>query len=181
MFAYCNNNPVNNVDPTGKSPFMTAVLAGATIGFAAMGSIGGVLISVGWMGASMGSSACSSSVGAAQPNVIAAEHHKKGTTNPFNRKKHEQGKARKQRDHFGEKGDARRTPNPNKRRTQYVEPIEPEYSFGDKLLSGVAAIGAAAGVVYFAANDITGVGTADDGAIEPLLKIIWDNVSILFA
>ena len=49
MFAYCENNLVNNVDPIGKSPFMTAVLAGATIGFAAMGSIGGVLISVGWV------------------------------------------------------------------------------------------------------------------------------------
>lgn len=92
-------------------------------------------------------------------------------------KKHEQGQARKQRDHFGEKVDDRRTPNPNKRRMQYVEP---EYSFGDKLLSGVAAIGAAAGVVYFAANDITELSTADDGAIAPLVKIIWDNVSILF-
>ena len=50
---------------------MTSVLAGATIGFNAMGSIGGVLISVGWMGASIGSSACSSSVGSVQPNVIA--------------------------------------------------------------------------------------------------------------
>lgn len=69
MFAYCNNNPVMYSDSTGKSLVMTSVLAGATIGFNAMGSIGGVLISVGWMGASMGSSACSSSVGAAQPYV----------------------------------------------------------------------------------------------------------------
>ena len=107
-----------------------------------------------WAG--FASIAVNKAISAAKENrnsAIGAEHHKKGTTNPANRKKHEQGQARKQRDNHGEKGDARRTPNPNKRRIQY---IEPEYSFGDKLLSGLAILGAGASVVFLAADDITG-------------------------
>ena len=43
MFAYCNNNPVNNVDPTGESLLVAAliILGGAIIG----GIIGGVVVS----------------------------------------------------------------------------------------------------------------------------------------
>ena len=47
--------------------------------------------------------------------LAAAEHHKKGTTNPSNQSKREKGQSRKQRDQGGEKGDVRRRPNPNKR------------------------------------------------------------------
>ena len=79
MFAYCNNNPVNNVDPTGKSPFMTAVLAGATIGFNIMGSTKGALISAGLMVASMGSSACSTKPGITTPESSYSAKNKDGS------------------------------------------------------------------------------------------------------
>lgn len=102
---------------------------------------------------------------------------KKGTTNESNRQKHEKGQARKQRDNNGEKGDARRRPNPNKRRPQNSEI---NIGVDERVLYSVVAVCAVVGVVYLVANDITGVGIADDAAIAPLLPIIWDNAAKAF-
>ena len=180
MFAYCGNNPVNMTDRNGSDP--TPAWAIRINSGTATPADYQKALSVNpnsWAG--FASIAVNKAISAAKENrnsAIGAEHHKKGTTNPANRKKHEQGQARKQRDNHGEKGDARRTPNPNKRRIQY---IEPEYSFGDKLLSGVAILGAGASVLFLAADDITGVGSADNVAIAPLLSVIWDNAAVVFS
>ena len=180
MFAYCGNNPVNMTDRNGSDP--TPAWAIRINSGTATPADYQKALSVNpnsWAG--FASIAVNKAISAAKENrnsAIGAEHHKKGTTNPTNRKKHEQGQARKQRDNHGEKGDARRTPNPNKRRIQY---IEPEYSFGDKLLSGVAILGAGASVLFLAADDITGVGSADNVAIAPLLSVIWDNAAVVFS
>lgn len=48
---------------------------------------------------------------------------------PSTKNKHEKGQTRKNKDNFGEKGDARRKPNPNKRRPNYMDasPYNPKY------------------------------------------------------
>lgn len=104
-------------------------------------------------------------------SIMTAEHHKRGTTNKSNQQKHEKGQSRKQRDNNGEKGDARRKPNPNKRRPLSIQ----------RMISLTIAVGATIGVIYLVANDITGVGIADDAAIAPLVPIILDNVGKAFS
>ena len=161
MFAYCGNNPVNMVDESGKnySKALKAVISAAILGLM-------------------------SAISVIPKNyrnniVLEAEHRKHGTTNPANRKKHEEGAARKNRDkNRREKGDARRKPNPNKRRSQN---IEPNYDLGDKVLSGFAVLGSAAAVAFLTADDATGIGAADDGAIPIMLEILWDSAKVIIS
>ena len=148
LYAYCGYNPVNRIDPDGKN----AIVFGAVLGALTIGQDPRKM----------------------RQDLIAAEHHKRGTTNKSNQQKHENGQARKNRDNFNEKGDARRTPNPNKRRSQN---IESDLSIDQKVVSGLILVGASLGVLYLIANDISGVGVADDVAIAPLLPIIWDNAA----
>ena len=152
MFTYCGNNPVIYFDPSGNAWILNGVYYVYD-----------------------GSAEDFHRAEHGQPprayeyakNILAAEHRKKGTTSPSKRNKHEEGQARKQRDNGGEKGDARRRPNPNKRR---------KYSVNEKVVSGLVIAGCVVTIVYLAANDATIVGAADDGAIAAVLPIIWDNV-----
>ena len=43
LYAYCGNDPVNYVDPTGHFLISTAVLIGAIIGAVAIGTVGGIV------------------------------------------------------------------------------------------------------------------------------------------
>ena len=101
---------------------------------------------------------------------MASEHHKRGTTNPSNKAKHENGQARKQRDKNGEKGDVRHKPNPNKRRTNKIE---------EKIVEGTILIGTSAIIIYLVANDVTVVGTADDAMLVAIVPIWWDCLAAI--
>ena len=109
--------------------------------------------------------------------LIAAEHHKRGTTNPSNRNKHEEGQSRKKKDKFGEKGDARRKKNPNKRRrTVFAEYAEDVF---DGIAGVVMITAGVVGVVYFIGNNVTGVGILDDSAIPACIPWILEGASKL--
>ena len=104
------------------------------------------------------------------------EHQKKGTTNPSNRNKHEEGQSRKNKDQGGEKGDSRRKPNPNKRRgnsnnSQQMTRIE----------AGALVITSTAFLVVLVLDDGTGIGAVDDVAIVPTLEAILQGIIIAFS
>ena len=103
-------------------------------------------------------------------------HKKKGTTSPHNRNKHEEGQTRRNRDNGGEKGDKRRTPNPNKRRTANSSMV-----ILKKVAVCAVAIVAVVGIVYIVANDATVVGIIDDAIIAPLGAIVWECASKVLA
>ena len=177
MFAYCLEDPVNLVDEVGCDP----------VPMWAQRVLGGTASVVDYMTAlSVDPNAWAGSarykvnraIGIAEAhNRISAlgynEHHKKGTTSPSNRNTHENGQARKQRDNRGEKGDARRTPNPNKRRPQ----LEVNGIDGETLVYGAVLVAASVAVVYLAVNDASVIGVLDDAAIVPLVPVIWDSVT----
>lgn len=98
------------------------------------------------------------------------------TDNGANKEKHEYGQARKQRDKSGEKGDARRKPNPNKRR-----PSSNSYSVDEKAVAAVTVAGVGIAIVWVVGNNATGVGVADDAALAGLIPIFWTNIEILNA
>ncbi|MPN53847.1 hypothetical protein SDC9_201515 [bioreactor metagenome] len=98
--------------------------------------------------------------------------------NRANQETHERGLARNQRDQGGEKGDARRKPNPNKRKPQK---IQLGFNIGERVLFASIAIGGTIALLYIVANDITGIGSADDMLAAPIVKVIWDNGSKVFA
>lgn len=60
-------------------------------------------------------------------DIILYKEHTKNS-NPHNKNKHQKGQARKQRDAGGEKGDARRKPNPNKRRQPNNAIVDQSYA-----------------------------------------------------
>ena len=35
-------------------------------------------------------------------------------------------------------------------------------------------------MTYVVANDVTGIGAADDGALVPLGAMLWDNLTLIF-
>ena len=198
MYAYCNNDPVNMVDSEGCDP--VPVWAKHIIAGNATESEYKTALSSNanaWAGSARFYVDKAIAIAKDRQNqqnntLLYSEHKKKGTTNQSNRKRHEEGQARKQRDNRGEKGDARRHPNPNKRPNRQVTnnvapnpsqkiPWMEEATIGERVFSGAVALGAAATVVYLIANDITGVGAADDGAIAPLIPIIWDNAAKVFS
>ena len=164
MFLYCLNNPIRYIDESGgrcdengpRSPWVMVTPSGRVV-----------------MG---GYTSENSSDDQESEIMLSAEHHKRGTTNKSNKGKHEKGQSRKQRDNGGEKGDARRKPNPNKRRhnADYI-------NFEERALSALIALGAFAGIVYLVGNDVTIVGIADDAAIGPMIVVLWDSLSKVFA
>ncbi|HBT65113.1 MAG TPA: hypothetical protein DEB10_10690 [Ruminococcaceae bacterium] len=114
LFAYCDNNPIVRVDHSGEI-WELALAGGGTAGFS-WGAFGtsilaglGAITPVGW--AVIIGAVVVVSVGA---GVYYYSEHTKGAR-PSTKGKHEKGQTRKGRDKGGEKGDARRKPNPNKR------------------------------------------------------------------
>ncbi len=173
MFAYCGNNPINMLDVWGMDPVPiwairindgTATIADYEKAFYANASQ--------WSGGARYTVDEAISIAKEQyPILLYNEHQKKGTTNPSNRAKHENGQARKQRDQHKEKADTRRKDHSNKRRHN-MDALALE-----RVGSAVVVVGATVGVVYLIANDVTGVGVIDNAAIVSLVPIIWDNAS----
>ena len=96
-YIYGNQNPVMFADFSGKSAL--AASAGIALLYEAAPYIIAGVAAIGSM------------------IMLATEHHKKGTTNPANKQKHQKGQKRKQTDKYGgEKGDARRTPRKDKKK-----------------------------------------------------------------
>ncbi len=173
MFTYCGNNPINMLDVWGMDPVPiwairindgTATIADYEKAFHANASQ--------WSGGARYTVDEAISIAKEQyPILLYNEHQKKGTTNPSNRAKHENGQARKQRDQHKEKADKRRKDHSNKRRHN-MDALALE-----RVGSAVVVVGATVGVVYLIANDVTGVGVIDNAAIVSLVPIIWDNAS----
>ena len=103
---------------------------------------------------------------------IVGNHHKKGTMNPSNREKHQNGEARARRDRGNEKGDIRRRPNPNKRPSSRMEVA---VDVGLKITTVAVTTVAAGALIYVVANDITGVGVVDDAAIPVIWEIMLES------
>ncbi len=84
--------------------------------------------------------------------------------------KHQKGQTRRKKDNFGEKGDVRRNPNPNKRR-ENLELVE---------ITGYALIGiGSVASIIIVANDITGVGVVDDPALILTTGIIVIGLNLI--
>ena len=153
MFAYCGNNPVDRFDYNGDSWSDVKNWFSKTFSKANQ-----------WVKNLV-------SPQKSQNNSIQkySSHKKRGTTSPHNKQKHEDGQTRKNRDAGGEKGDKRRTPNPNKRRPSQstVETLE-------TVAICVVAIVVTVGIIYIVANDATVIGVADDALIVPLGAILWE-------
>ncbi len=161
MFVYCLNNPVNNLDSNGE-----LCIAAIVVG------VGALAFGMAFLFSSDGHRTVEHENASNENNIIfSAEHRKKGTTNPANRAKHEKGQARKQRDQIGEKGDARRKPNPNKRRPSNF--ISPEIK--QRLIYSAAFVATSAVCIYIIANDTTVVGAVDDALLGVLGPIVWEN------
>ena len=94
LYAYCVSNPVSYVDRDG---YFAATLAAGASNF--WNPVGWVLIGVGIVATGV---------------YLYKEHTKNKRKSTGN--KHQKGQARNQRDHGGEKGDARRTPRKDKRK-----------------------------------------------------------------
>ena len=94
-YVYCSGNPIMFVDKTGESAI--AIAAGGVVLYEAVPYIVAGAVTIG--------------------TIMLAEHHKRGTTNPANKQKHQRGQKRKQIDSYGgEKGDARRIPRKDKKK-----------------------------------------------------------------
>ena len=173
MYTYCGNNPVNNSDPTGLCYVAQYTNVGTYIGTS-------WVIKTAIPGVSGFCNDCKSYAPNSDDSYYVgySEHHKKGTTNPSNKSKHQKGQKRKQTDKMGgEKGDARRpVDRSNKRHFEVVEP-NLEYDYNNDIINGVVIVVASLAIVYIVANDATGVGVIDDVAIVPLMVIIWDTAT----
>ncbi len=77
--------------------------------------------------------------------------------NEHNRNKHEKGQKRKKVDQGGEKGDKRRSGNPNKRRYNFFE----ELDTSELVIVTVV-------LTVLIADDLTGYGIIDDVLIIPI-------------
>lgn len=162
MFAYCGNNPVNYVDPDGDCPY------------------NGTAADFHRLEQGLPSLDCTCRDSERSEVLAYSEHQKKGTTNPSNRNKHENGQTRRQRDQNGEKKNQKPgwKPNPNKRNTQNMELVP---VIVEKVVCTVVLVGAVSIAVYVVANDFTGIGVVDDPALAALTPVIWDSASRLLA
>ena len=181
MFAYCNNNPVFYADNNGCDPI--PAWAQRIVDGEAKESdyiIAWQTDPIHWAGhAGYIVRKAIAIVKEERPELaLFAEHHKKGTTNQANKQKHEDGQARKQRDNRGEKGDARRYPNPNKRRPNNTSK---EITFGERMLCLGTSLLCVGGIIYVTANDVTVVGVADDGLLATLIPAFSSNFVKIFA
>ncbi|MBQ7246603.1 MAG: DNRLRE domain-containing protein [Lachnospiraceae bacterium] len=147
LFLYCNNNPVCLIDIDGNKP--QNILDGLDY-------------------------PCNPFLYLLQ-ELFFKEHHKRGSTNPSNRSKHEEGNARRNRDSGNEKGDQRRKNRSNKRnRTE-----KHEKPFTDTIKSCVLIAGSIVAVTVIVLDDITVVGAADDVAIAPIVGVFIKEIQSL--
>ncbi len=152
MFAYCENSPVTRLDSNGDFWLdVKDIISNATTNLKQ--SVANILSN--------------------KDRIAQSEHHKKGTVNEHNRNKHEKGQSRKQRDNNGEKGDVRRKPNPNKRRSQNIEPMV----ILEKVICSAVVIVSIVAIAYLVLNDTTIIGVLDDSLIGVLIPIMWENAT----
>ena len=168
MLSYCKNNPVNRTDEYGtKSIFQK-------LKDTVRGIISTIVKTVSKVVSRLSSPTSQTAV--SNNVMLYGEHKKKGTTSPSNRNKHEEGQARKNRDSGGEKGDARRKPNPNKRRPQNAMA---DYGAFERTQDIMIMTGVAIVLIFLVGDDIVG-GFADDAAIAPTMVILWDSAARAF-
>ena len=171
LFAYCNNSPILYIDSFGNAPQLAGVRSFFEEIFNFISGLKEGIKSKLATAADM----LFGDTPAEDSNIYEyGEHKNKGTTNRANRERHEEGQARKQRDSGGEKGDARRRGNPNKRRIDLIPEDVTSYIVGGALVT-VSAIG----LVYLVSNDITGVGVLDDFAIVPTIEIFKTGINMV--
>lgn len=167
MYAYCFDNPINFTDMSG------GMAEWALLGFCYDGSVRDFIR----LNNGLPPYSYELYINSISQNTISvsgySEHKKKGTTNPSNRNKHEKGQKRKQKDNGGEKGDARRQPNPNKRNNQYRN-IEVDTDPILELGFGIAI------TVIVILDDLSAVGIADEPVLAYSLPLIWDNACKIF-
>lgn len=171
MFAYCNNCPVVFSDPSGHWSINTIIdqIVDTVETF-----IEDTFTSMGIM--------------------LAAEHHKRGTTNRANRQKHEDGLRRKATDAHGEKGDARRPKDrSNKHRVNQMEAVEQSTTYTqngsminqspsifERIGNTTLGIGSIVVVGLLFVDNVTGIGAADDIYIEQIFEYMQECFRIAF-
>ena len=106
IYAYCGNRPVMYIDFSGEN---TVVIGGMFGSFA--GPVGTII------GIALGTVAGIIIVVAADGAFNYYKEHTKGSR-PSTEGKHEKGQARKKRDAGGEKGDSRRTPRKDPKKSK---------------------------------------------------------------
>ena len=152
MFAYCENNPANYKDPNGSKMVICPI------------HFGQVIIQ-----------SYDEEQNDDKSIVLSSEHHKRGTTNPANKNKHQNGQSRKIRDAGNEKGDLRRQSRSNKRRTN-IE-VVPQF---ESTVGGISAVVASGiGILYIIGNDISIIGVLDDYALMPLITVFNNGIQVL--
>ncbi|WP_238882331.1 DNRLRE domain-containing protein [Clostridium sp. YIM B02551] len=114
MFAYCLNNPINMSDKDGDRPDYGDGQGHET---------------------DEQREASLAEMYANNPDVLFYKEHT-NNARPSTQEKHQKGQTRKQRDSGGEKGDARRRPNPNKRRPQNIDITPPDFKTRALLVGG---------------------------------------------
>lgn len=153
MFVYCKNNAVNMSDPSGFRPIYGTGFGSETE-------------------TQIYQSYATMNIDAYEDSNIMFESEHVKNQNPANLPKHQKGQRRKHMDKGGEKGDARRKPNPNKRRTSNIVTVptdirnfsvpEPNLNFGERLILVKGGILLFGGTLV---EDVAtgGAGIADDG------------------
>lgn len=121
MYAYCKNNPINMSDADGDRPIFSDSLADETDEMRAV-SLAIMNHKYDYDNGTIENS-----------NILFYKEHT-NNARPSTQEKHQKGQTRKQTDNRGEKGDSRRKPNPNKRRTQNIEITPPTLGVPQKVI-----------------------------------------------
>ena len=155
MFAYCGNNPVMYKDDSGES-------FSAAIGFGIL--LVGMLLTL-----SASDSDTIQNQGSSTDSVqIAAGRGKEFTP----RKDPRKGSENRQKSGDRERNVA----HPDGEEHSRV--AKGSNGFVKKAVAGVSIAALSIAVVYLVANDVTGVGAADDAMIPVFSKAIWDLAQI---
>ena len=117
LFAYCLNNPTNMIDSDGEFAITLSVVAAVTLLWGVTTAVCIYAVNTpqfqeGWKNLCTG---IADGIRDIQENILYYKEHTKGARKST-QQKHQKGQSRKNKDSGGEKGDQRRTPNPNKRR-----------------------------------------------------------------
>lgn len=156
MFAYCLNNPINLSDFSGYIP-VTVNGKNVPIPRRSLPRTG-------------------------KPNSSDTLYNPDGTPKQ-KRWYDENGNAERDRD-YNHSGDE---PFPHDhewkdgKRNPEHSPPSPDYEFSGNMLlgTGLIVIGVV-GIVWLTANDVTGVGAADDGLIIPLIQLFSEGSKMIF-
>ncbi|MCH5298026.1 MAG: RHS repeat-associated core domain-containing protein, partial [Ruminococcus sp.] len=177
-FAYCSNNPIMNIDPTGLCYVVQRTSAGTYIG-----TIWNIKTAV--PGVPGFCNNCKSYGPNSGNNYYAAasknNKNTKGDSNWTPRKDSKKGVENRQQSGDRERNVAHpngeehsRVPKGNgiKRLT--------ETTFDERMSNFGICMACAVAVIYLVGNDFTGVGVADDVALIPTIILLWDSANKAF-